>query len=263
MTVPIYFAHANGFPSPCYRQLFASLPADFALTYIDKVGHNADFPITDNWDTLCEELLMDIQKQHKQAVIGIGHSLGGVLMYLAASKAPHLFKGIILLDSPIYGSMKGMMIRLAKWSRRVEKITPAARTKYRKSYWPDRAAALAYFQTKPLFQRFDKHCLLDYVEYGLVDCEKGVCLLFDKKVEYQIFKTLPDNLARYRTSKRPPVVLLYGQESTLFKERDLIYMQKRLGFDVIAVEGGHLFPMEKPQAAGKAINSVLLAKFDK
>ena len=34
------------------------------------------------------------------AIIGIGHSLGGILTFLAAYRRPELFKGIIMLDPP-------------------------------------------------------------------------------------------------------------------------------------------------------------------
>jgi pimeloyl-ACP methyl ester carboxylesterase len=94
----LHFAHGNGFPSPCYRQMLMPLEAEFDCCYIDKIGHAKAFPINDNWHTLVDELRESIRLQsNNQPVVAVGHSLGGVLSILAALKEPALFRAVVLL----------------------------------------------------------------------------------------------------------------------------------------------------------------------
>lgn len=259
MKIPLYFAHANGFPAPCYRKFLTALQDEYDVGYIDRIGHNEAFPVIDNWATLRDELLADIKHKYTQPVVGVGHSLGGVLIFLAASQVPELFRGVVLLDSPIYGPFKSAVIRMNKWMNRVDSITPAGRTKHRRTSWPDKATALAYFRGKSLFKHFDADCLQDYVDYGLKPCDEGVCLYFDKHIEYHIFRTLPDNLTQYQKHTRPPTLLLYGDDSTLFKPQDLRYMRQQLHFQVHMTKGGHLFPFEQPLYTAQAMKSMMKA----
>ena len=56
--MPIHFAHANGFPAPVYRQLFSALEREgFSISGLAKHGHDPDFPVTDGWSYLVDELL--------------------------------------------------------------------------------------------------------------------------------------------------------------------------------------------------------------
>src|SRR5437870_13259241 len=99
----LHFAHGNGFPSPCYRQLLEGLEGRYDCSYIDRIGHNPQFPVTENWPFLIDEVIDSVNRQAGQPVIAVGHSLGGVLSLLAAIKEPTLFKAVIMLDSPLLG----------------------------------------------------------------------------------------------------------------------------------------------------------------
>ena len=57
--------------------------------------------MTDGWDRLRDELREEIEKNFTKKIIGVGHSLGGILHLLVAAQNPELYQQIILLDSPI------------------------------------------------------------------------------------------------------------------------------------------------------------------
>ena len=82
----IFFAHANGFPARTYTKLFSFLEDEFEIGFIEKFGHDPNFPVTDGWTFLKDEIKNAIQKQNSAPVIGIGHSLGGILHLLAAAR---------------------------------------------------------------------------------------------------------------------------------------------------------------------------------
>ena len=187
----IHFAHGNGFPALCYKQMLHHLEASFDCGYLDRIGHDSLFPVSDNWHNLVLEVIASVKKQATQPVIAVGHSLGGILSVLAAIERPELFKAVILLDSPIIGRFKSNVVRLAKALGVIDRITPAYRTISRRGYWNDHDQLLRYLRTRDLFKTFTEECLNDYISYGLELKEGSYYLRFDRHTEYHIYRTLP------------------------------------------------------------------------
>lgn len=253
----LHFAHGNGFPSPCYKQLLQGMQPHFRICYIDKIGHDARYPVTENWQHLVTEVLESIKTQANEPVFALGHSLGGVLSYLAAVQEPSLFRGIVLLDSPMIGSFKSLMIRLAKAMGLIEKLSPAKRTRGRQQFWHSREQLIRYLHKRELFKNFSPACLQDYIDYGLEKRDDGYHLRFDRQIEAEIYKTIPHSLPRMISHQAVPATLLYGLDSTVIDRFDRSYMWRKLGIPSQPVAGGHLFPFEHPEAAVAAILQVL------
>lgn len=253
----LHFAHGNGFPSPCYKQLLQGLEARFDCYYIDKIGHAPAFPITDNWHFLVEEVLHSIRQQTVKPVIAVGHSLGGVLSLLAAIEQPDLFKAVILLDSPVLGRLKSNLLRLFKAIGFIDKITPAHRTRGRRVHWMSKEDAVAYLKTRTLFKSFSDACLDDYIEYGMQKSENGYVLRFDRQVEYQIYRTIPHQLHASKGRLSIPAGLIYGNKSHVIHSLDLRNMQKNYGILTVETKGTHMFPMEYPQTTAELIGQLV------
>ncbi len=257
MKEAIHFAHANGFPGACYRKFYANLAPFYQVTYVAAVGHNPDYPVTDNWDYLVQELILDIEKHHRQPIIGVGHSLGGVLHFMASNVRPDLYKATVLLDSPLFSPSKFAMIRVAKWLGTIDRITPAARTKNRQNKWPNAKAVMDYLKERPLFAHFDPDCLADYVEYGMDHTKQGVQLKFAREIEYTIYRTIPHTIGTSAHRRAVPTGLLYGKTTNVIQPRDIAYMQNVLHIETQATEGGHLFPFEHPAQAANDLGIVI------
>ncbi|QRN03663.1 alpha/beta fold hydrolase [Legionella sp. MW5194] len=257
MKEPIHFAHGNGFPSLCYSQLFNALSDDFDCFYIDKVGHNPGYPVTENWPFLVEEVLDSIKQQINQPVIAVGHSLGGVLSLLAAIREPSLFKAVVMLDSPLLGRLKSSMLRLAKVLGFIDHITPAFRTRGRRRKWPTQEQLLAYLKDRPLFRTFSKACLQDYIDYGLYRDEEGYHLVFDSHIEYQIYRTIPHHLHQYAGQLTVPTALIYGAQSNVVDRFDVRYMKTHYHIDCFKMRGTHMLPMERPKLTARQVIQAL------
>ncbi len=249
----LHFSHGNGFPSPCYQQLLRPLETYFKCCYIDRIGHNTHFPVTENWHFLVDEVIESIQKQSAQPVIAVGHSLGGLLNVLAAIEQPSLFKAVIILDSPLLGRFKSTVIRLSKLIGVIDHVTPAARTQGRQQHWQSREQALSYLKSKPLFKSFTDACLNDYIDYGLQKDDHGYALRFNPKIEYKIYRTIPHVLHQYEGRLHVPTALIYGRQSSIIRPSDVVYMKKHYGIVNFATEGTHMFPMEDPKTAADLI----------
>lgn len=244
----IHFAHGNGFPALCYKQLLDGLALRFDLCYIDKIGHNQLYPVGENWHYLVDELIASIRQHSSEPVIGLGHSLGGVLTLLAAIEEPSLFKAVIMLDSPLIGPFKSNMVRLAKALGIIDRITPALRTKGRRNYWRTREQLINYLKTRNLFKTFSDECLNDYITYGLKQQEDGYYLRFDRHIEYQIYRTIPHIIPQLEGKLSIPTALIYGDNSTVVNRMDRRYMRANFAIKTFKIKGTHLFPMENPQA---------------
>ena len=243
----VHFAHGNGFPSPCYKQLLTGLQAKFDCCYIDKIGHDSRFPVTDNWHTLVDEIILSVKTQSSQPVIGVGHSLGGVLSLLAAIQEPALFKAVILLDSPLLGRVKSSLVHFSKMVGMIDHITPAYRTRGRRVHWDTREEVLSYLRHKKLFQYFTERCLGDYIDYGLQHDEAGYSLRFNPEIEYQIYRTIPHFLHKNEKKLIVPSALIYGDKSTVIDKMDLHHMKTHYGIVNFETKGTHMFPMEYPE----------------
>ncbi|MBF7052160.1 alpha/beta hydrolase [Halomonas sp. KAO] len=241
----LLFAHANGFPGACYHSFLAPLGERFDLHPVDRLGHHPDFPVGHNWQALRDELL-NVVARFDAPVIGVGHSMGGVLMAMAAETAPERFRSVVMLDPPLMLGIDAWGMKAAKWLGLVDRVTPAGKSLGRRTTWPDREAMRHYLRRRGLFRRFTEQALDDYVEGGTRLLDDGRALLtYDPDIEVEIFRHLPDHLGDLPRRLRVPHAILAGEDSDLLtprRRRRLI----RHGVKVRLVPGTHMFPMEHP-----------------
>ncbi|MGI9283184.1 MAG: alpha/beta fold hydrolase [Endozoicomonas sp.] len=252
----IHFCHANGFPAPVYRQFLTPLENQFQIQYLECHGHNPDYPVSDHWEHLVDELIDQLERRYDQPVIGLGHSFGGTLTWFASRRRPDLYKAVVLLDAPLMTPLDSGYIRMAKKLGIIGRITPSRRASERKAQWDDRQEALDYFRTKSLFAQFDERCLEDYVDYGLNCHSDGFSLKFDPAIEAAIFANLPD---RFPSAEKPgvPSSMIYGEGSDLLSRRRVWVHRYLTGLEMQSTPGGHLFPLEYPEASVKSVQRMI------
>lgn len=250
----LQFSHANGFPAQSYAPILGALSAHFDVRYLPLFGHDSRYPVTDGWPFLVNELITQIEK-YPEPVIGVGHSLGGVLTGFAASQRPDLFRCIILLDPPCLNPMKSLLLWSLKKMNRQSWVTFEAQALNRRKHWKDKETALTYFSSRPFFQSFDPKMLEAYVEHGTKLAHDGVHLVFDTGVESKIFSTLPHNYVSFQKSLKVPGSLLYGEGSNVVNWLDRALIRYWTPLEVRSVQGSHLFPFEYPEETLLAIET--------
>ncbi|HEY8358220.1 MAG TPA: alpha/beta hydrolase, partial [Ramlibacter sp.] len=253
------------FPAGTYGVLFKSLRSrGFLVKAVDKFGHDARYPVSNNWPGLVQQLHdfaeREVEKAGEPACF-VGHSLGGFLSVMCAARHPQLARGVLMIDSPMLGGWKAQALRAVKGTQLVGSLSPGAISRKRKNRWPSREAALEHFRHKKAFAHWEPQVLADYITHGTHDEDGERVLSFDREVETAIYNTLPDNLDRLlqRHPLRCPAAFIGGLESVEMKRVGMAMTLKLTQGRSTLLDGSHLFPMEKPLATAAAIEAALLA----
>lgn len=247
----IQFSHANGFPAKSYSHFFEQLKP-LEVNYVNQFGH-AEFEVKNSWINLVDELVKNIEANANVPVVGVGHSFGAAVTLLAAQRRPELFKQLILMDPPLFLSYKKYFIGLAKALNIQGRLFPEARkTRVRKSQFTSKEEAYVYYQTKALFKDFHPNSFNDYIEHGIKASGDRFELAFSPKVEYQLFKGIPVGLPSNNLDV--PSSLIYSNKFSVLEKVDLDAFQKTFPkMEMIEFDGGHLFPLEKPEETAALI----------
>ena len=252
----IVFAHANGFPAGTYRRLFEVWrAAGHAVHALDKFGHDERYPVTSNWPCLRDELIHFVEREATAPVHLVGHSMGGYLCVLAASRRPDLACGVVLLDAPLLGGVVGQVMRFSKATGAVRRFSPGKVSQGRRQRWPDAEAAYAHFAAKPAFACWAPEVLRDYIASGIEPQDGGHGLAFRREVETLIYNTLPHHIAPLlrRHPLACPMAFVDGTRSVENRQVGLRTTERLTHGRVSMIEGSHLFPFERPQAAAHAV----------
>ena len=251
----IQFSHANGVPAESYQYLFDRLQPH-QVSYIPALGLGDHQPRRD-WRPLVQELIEAIEATHQEPVVGIGHSLGGVITCWAALQRPDLFARIILLDPPFLGmEIRKWLIALYPFGPGlIKKIGPLAKKALRRrDRFSSYEEAHAYWGKRPFFQRWHPDCFDAYVHHALVEDEQGDLILrIPRELEAQIFATTPH---RFRGGRhRMPAHYLHAVPDGVTPAEAIQTVHRRafpsMGF--LPVAGGHMFPLEQPERTADMI----------
>ena len=253
----IHFAHANSFPAKAYSKLFSYLSDDFEIRFLERHGHDPKFPVTDCWKFLARELQSAIEHNYAGPVIGVGHSLGGILHFLVACENPGLYKAIVLLDAPLVSRLSGRGLQLLKRVRLLERYLPSRAARFRRNFWRTRDEALEYFRAKTLFKNFDPDILRDYCHHCTIPVDSGFRLLFEPGIEAEIYRTIPHTFTKFRGKLRVPAIYIGGTHSREARLARLSFMRKNFPIEFRFIEGSHLFPFEKPIETANLIKNVI------
>jgi pimeloyl-ACP methyl ester carboxylesterase len=258
MTKPLlHFCHGNSFPSGTYRQLLDGLRPHYEVHTTDMVGHDPRFPVGDGWGALVDELIADLERHGRPAIL-VGHSLGGMLSTMAAARAPGLARCVVMLDSPVVAGWRALAWRLVKLLGKGSRFSPARFSERRRNVWPDRAAAYAHFISKDIFKAWAPGVLDDYLDVGLKVHPQGVQLRFDRGVETAIYNSLPHHMGAVIRHDFPvPVGFIGANRSEELRQAGLASTRKLVGDNFVMTEGGHLFPLENPQRAARLTHEMV------
>jgi pimeloyl-ACP methyl ester carboxylesterase len=262
----IAFSHANGFPAGTYRLLFESWrSAGYRVIAVERYGHDPAYPVSSNWPRLRDQLTDMVRREAPgQKVHLVGHSLGGYLSLLAACRHPELARSLVLIDSPVLTGWKAHSVQVMKVGGLIKRFSPGRVSIRRRWQWPSTDAALQHFQAKHAFARWQPEVLQDYIRCGTEPdpeaAEPGaVRLAFHRDIETRIYNSLPHHMGALlrRHPPRCPVSYIGGTQSSEGRQVGLAATRALTHDRLQWIAGSHLFPMEQPAEAAKAVLAAL------
>ena len=276
----LVFCHANSFAAGTYGVLFeAWRHAGWRVLAPEKLGHDPAYPITNGWRHLRDELLHFIGREAGAGPVAlVGHSMGGYLSLLAASRKPALVNAVVLLDAPIVSGWRTPAFGLLKLSGLMGRGGPGKASARRRAHWPTLEAARQHFARKPAFARWDARVLADYLRHGFElgasgaddtggasdangasHAGSGVTLAFNREAETRIYNTLPHDVPAVlkRHPLRCPVSYIGSKRSAESRQLGIDFVRRLAGPRWKWVEGSHLFPMERPEETAAAVLALL------
>ena len=261
----LHFLHANGFSAGVYLPFLEHFKENFNVVATDIPGHGDSdhhgVDVIKHWDIFIEDIRESIIQNMSPPVIGIGHSLGAVVTYIAAAKYPELFSKIVLVDPVIFPKRKLLVVGLLRKLGLIDKVVPLVTgARRRKRFFESREDAYERFSSgRGLFKTWPDEFIRAYSQYGLKDEDDGgVSLKCNPETEAQIYESLLLDIWQYPKKIKCPVLLIRGGNSDTFDT----YAAKRLVKElndcsyVNVEDAGHFVPIEKAEEC-----SVIIKEF--
>ena len=251
-----------------YSPFVKHLLNDFHIIASDIRGHGGsrvlDMRPIRHWETFADDLNLIIGQTMTPPVIGIGHSLGAVVTYMAAAIYPNLFAGIVLLDPVILPKRILWLIAVLRLLGLTGKIPIVKKARNRRSIFQGKKEALKLFASgRGIFKAWSQEFVDAYLECGLLEKDAETAVLScEPELEAQIYESTPIDVWKYARKISCPVLAIRGQQSDTF----YLKSAKRLETHITDLElktifaAGHFVPMEKPEECSEIIKDFVRRK---
>jgi pimeloyl-ACP methyl ester carboxylesterase len=257
----IHLAPANGFPPEVYRPLVAALaPGYRAVGYRPRPLWPASQPDeVRSWRDLTSDMLADLERLSPEPVVGVGHSLGGIMTVYAALQRPERFRAVALLEPTFLPRRMLPLLWAARQLGQQHRVPLARGAARRRHHFPDHDAARAHYTGRGAFAQFTPEALDGYLEGGLRPTEGGeLTLAWSRNWESRIFALVPMDVWDAVTKLKMPLFILRARSSNLLIDRSWRQLSHLLpSARLVEIDGSHMVPMEQPQLVAAALSSFL------
>ncbi|MDP1546109.1 MAG: alpha/beta hydrolase, partial [Anaerolineales bacterium] len=219
---PLHFLHANGYPPECYTSLFEHLQNQYHVfgMKLRPLWGDANREDLQDWHPYSDDLLRFLSDFGTAPVIGVGHSIGGIVTLRAAMRDPQKFRALILLDPvffvPPFLTMWNF-IRAVGLGEKTHPLISAA--KKRRSQFDNLDVLFRSYRTKPVFRYMSDESLKGYIA-GITKpkADGGYELAYTPEWETHIYLTgLRDHdLWRGLPKLDVPTLIIRGDETDTF-----------------------------------------------
>ena len=257
---PVFLAHATGLHARTWNQIVARIPNRRAIAF-DMRGHglSAKPEPPYEWQAFGEDTAALARALGLRGATGVGHSMGGHSLALAAAMVPEAFAELILIDPVIMPP--------ALYTGRPREPHFARR---RRNQWTSPDEMFESFKDRLPFRTWDPAVLRDYCAYGLVPAVdgNGYVLACHPEIEASIYEasTLHDANINDRLGMiAAPVTVIRAprfmpsQEGPMDMTASLtapdLATRFRHGQDIV-VPHSHFIPMEAPGLVAEFVNDL-------
>ncbi|MHB8778121.1 MAG: alpha/beta fold hydrolase [Anaerolineales bacterium] len=262
---PLHFLHANGYPPECYNPFLELLKNQYHVfgMKLRPLWVDAKREYLQDWHPLSNDLLRFLSDQKPGSVIGVGHSVGGIVTLRAALHDPRNFRAIILLDPvlfmPPFLAMWNIARAMGLGMKLHPKITGALK---RRRTFDNLDTVFHGYRTRDVFKYMSDENLRAYIE-GITQPKAGggFELAYTPEWESHIYLTgLRDfDLWRELPNLKVPTLIIRAAESDTFLEKAAkLVIRKNPKIQIETLQNStHLLPLERPQEVTEIMNNFL------
>ncbi|CAF0924634.1 unnamed protein product [Didymodactylos carnosus] len=256
----IFLCHATSFHGRCWDQIVHALPNQHIIA-IDFRGHGLSTKHAPPYSfrSFGEDLAALAEKLELREAIGVGHSLGGYAVVLAAALRPTSFSSLLLLDPVILSE--------SAYTSNIN--MPVGFILKRRHIWSSANEMIESFQNRKPFRTWNSAVLRDYCNYGLIPSQNGSDLILacspEAEASVYISSVAPESNIYQEISQieipvhivRSPLPLVAGGFETSPTAHNLV-TYFRQGQETVIDDISHFIPMERPELVVKLIQNELM-----
>ncbi len=258
----LHFLHANGYPPACYLPLFERLKSDFRLLamHLRPLWPGSRPESIRDWHPFSADLLQFLKEQVGKPVIGVGHSIGGIVTLRAAGWEPTWFRAMVLIDPVLFPPTMILFWNLVRGLGLGWRLHPKIPvTLNRRRTFDDLETVFRGYRRRPVFRYFSDEQLRAYIR-GITrpGPQGGYELIYSPQWEAHIYYTSvwrDFDLWRHLRHLHIPTLILRGAESDTFWERTARLVRRlnpTIQIETIS-QASHLVPLERPDEVAEHI----------
>ena len=258
----LHFTHANGYPPACYQPLIEHLKYKFTVfgMHLRPLWPNANPADLRDWLPFSDDLLRLLSDLDRDPVIGVGHSIGGIVTLRAALMEPSRFRALVLIDPVLFPPHFIASWNIARalglgWKRH-PKIAGALN---RRREFDDLERVFRGYRRRDVFRNMSDENLRAYVQ-GIARPRAGggYELAFSPEWEAQIYYTgiwRDFDLWRKLKQLQIPTLILRGAQSDTFWAGTAARVRRaQPKVQIETLENTtHILPLEAPERVNRFI----------
>ncbi len=262
---PLHFLHANGYPPACYTPLLDLLKSHYHVfgMLLRPLWPDSRREDLQDWIPLSNDLLAFLGNKQQQ-VIGVGHSIGGIVTLRAALYESDKFLALILIEPvlfPPYFIRAWNLVRFLGLGYQVHPLIQ--NTLKRRREFDDLNIVFQGYRNRRIFRYLSDAALRIYIQ-GITkpNPEHGYSLAYTPEWEAHIYFSgvwrdmeLWHNLNKLKV----PTLIIRGAETDTFWEGSARRMvQTNSAIRVITLDRStHLVPLEQPKQVFEKLRTFL------
>ena len=262
---PLHFLHANGYPPECYEPLLELLQKQHHVfgMKLRPLWDGTKPEDLDNWHPLSDEMLRFLSDRGTDPVIGVGHSIGGIVTLRAAIRDPKKFRALILLDPVLFIPSFLIGWNVLRAIGLGEKTHPLiAGTKKRRRTFDNLETVFRGYRTRPIFRYMSDDSLRTFIKGITKPKPDGTYeLVYSPEWEARIYLTGMHDFDLWRELPKleVPTLIIRGAETDTFLEKaERLVKKKNPKIQIVTMQNAtHILPLEHPQEVANIINNFL------
>jgi pimeloyl-ACP methyl ester carboxylesterase len=253
----LLLVHATGMHGWAFQPVAERMRARYHCWALDLRGHgdSAMPPTALHWNGFGADVVTVIDHLASADLVGVGHSMGGAALVMAAAERPQAFRSLFLYEPAITPPIGHIPEQLA--AHQVVMVEAARR---RRAHFGSRAEALESYARKRPTSDLNAGALSAYVEHGFADLDgRGVYLKCTPATEAATFASTFSQETRACLDRvRCPVHVAYGTETDEPNRDTVRALAATFGTEVVVLEAlSHFGPLQNPTQFARVLERTI------